>query len=206
MSEGIEMTIKCPKCGKEIPDESTFCLGCGTRISNPRAPRNLSIFSNGKIFLALIFIVLIVGGILIFSSGGHEEVPQDEISKEASEFALNIKDIGAYDNTYNGKTSYTYYLEVLYSKVPSNKDDYIVKTVYFDKNDTELGSTIEGLSEAYSSSKYGTYVGYYTSYNYIDVDHAKLQIIKDDKLIKEYEAKLDKNKIDFEQPKTNNTK
>ena len=59
------------------------------------------------------------------------------------------------------------------------------------------------LYSAYFDSDYGNYVGYYTSYKYIDVDHAKLQVIKDDRVIKESEAKLDKNKIDFEQQKTN---
>lgn len=198
------MTIKCPKCGKDLPDESQFCLECGTRISNPAASRNLSIFSNGKIFLALIFIVLIIGGILIFAGGGdHSNDVNDKVDKEASEFDFIIKEINAYDSDNGGKTSYTYYLYVLFNKVPSNKDGYLLKTTYYDKNDTELGSEIETLSSAYYDSDYGNSVGHYTSYKYIDVDHAKLQVIKDDRVIKESEAKLDKNKIDFEQQKTN---
>lgn len=202
------MTIKCPKCGKDIPDESTFCLGCGTRISNSNANSSLAsgIFSNGKIFLVLIFVVLIIGGILIFTSGDHSDVPQDETSKEANEFSVDITEIHGHDNYYDGKTSYTYYLDVLFSKIPSNKEDYILKTIYYDKNDTELGSEVESLSSAYYDSDYPCMVGYYTSYKYIDVDHAKLQIMRDGNVVKECSAKLDKNKIDFEQPVKNNTK
>jgi hypothetical protein len=154
----------------------------------------------------LIFIILIVGGILIFSSGSHDDSGQDEVSKEAKEFSVNIADIHAYDSNYDGKTSYTYYLDVLFSKVPSNKDDYILKTIYCDSNDTELGNEVESLSSAYYDSDYPNMVGHYTSYKYIDVDHAKLQIIRDGNVIKECSAKLDKNKIDFDEPAKNNTK
>ena len=29
--------MHCPSCGKEIPDQSTFCLHCGTSIATPEA-------------------------------------------------------------------------------------------------------------------------------------------------------------------------
>ena len=36
---GRETKMFCPKCGKENPDGTSFCSGCGTAISNPAAPR-----------------------------------------------------------------------------------------------------------------------------------------------------------------------
>ncbi len=32
------MTVYCPKCGKELPDDATFCDRCGQKLSEPVAP------------------------------------------------------------------------------------------------------------------------------------------------------------------------
>ena len=98
------MTKKCPKCGTEIPDESKFCLSCGCHIyDEDNGESKSSIFSNGKIFLVLIFIVLIVGGILIFSTGGNgnNQTVDNGISKESNEFALTISDVNGYYSKEN---------------------------------------------------------------------------------------------------------
>ncbi|MDO5859650.1 zinc ribbon domain-containing protein [Methanobrevibacter sp.] len=200
------MTKKCPKCGKQIPDESNFCLNCGCHIYNKDSGNDSnSIFSNGKIFLVLIFVVLIVGGILIFSMGGSDDGQADDgLSKLAKEFSFTITDVNGNHNSADN--SYFYWVEVLFQKVPSNQKDYIVKVIYLDENNTEVGQEIQSLADVYYEADYGLSVGYHTSYKYIDVDSVKVQIIKENEVIKETSAKVDKNKLNFENPDKNNTK
>ena len=198
------MTKRCPKCGKEIPDESNFCLSCGYDINNDS--RKSDIFSNGKIFLALIFVVLIVGGILIFSMTGNNNQANagDDLSREAGEFSLTISDINGYYSDEN--KDYFYWVEVFFQKVPSNKNDYIVKTTYLDENNTDLGHEIESLSSVYYDTDYPISVGYHTAYKYIDVDSVKVEIIRDGTVIKQCSAKIDKNTLNFDKPESNETK
>ncbi len=198
------MTKRCPKCGKEIPDESNFCLSCGYDINNDS--KRSDIFSNGKIFLALIFVVLIVGGILIFSMTGNNSQAKvgDDLSREEGEFSLTISDINGYYSEEN--KDYFYWVEVLFQKVPSNKNDYIVKTTYLDENNTDLGHEIESLSNVYYETDYPISVGYHTAYKYIDVDSVKVEIIRDGTVIKQCSAKIDKNTLNFDKPEINETK
>lgn len=198
------MTKRCPKCGKEIPDESNFCLSCGYDINNDS--KRSDIFSNGKIFLALIFVVLIVGGILIFSMTGNNSQANvgDDLSREEGEFSLTISDINGYYSEEN--KDYFYWVEVLFQKVPSNKNDYIVKTTYLDENNTDLGHEIESLSNVYYETDYPISVGYHTAYKYIDVDSVKVEIIRDGTVIKQCSAKIDKNTLNFDKPEINETK
>ena len=201
------MTKRCPKCGKMIPDESHFCLECGCRIDKEYGGSKLSnTLSNGKIFLALIFVVLIVGGILIFTMAGNNDSQtdiDDELSKEASKFSLTISDVNGQYNSEN--KDYFYWVEVLFQKVPSNQKDYIVKTTYLDENNTDVGHEIESLSNAYYDTDYPISVGYHTSYKYIDVDSVKVEIIKDGNVIKECSSKIDRNKLNFDKPQGNET-
>lgn len=202
------MTKKCPKCGKMIPDESKFCLECGCHIYNKDNGSNISDrFSNGKIFLILIFVVLIIGGILIFTMGSGDNNSQNAtdsaVSKEASEFDMTISDIdGFYSNGSGGKPYYYYWVDVLFQKVPSNQKEYLVRVTYLDENNTELGHEVESLSSVYYNDGYPSSVGHYTSYKYIDVDSAKVEIIKNGNVITQTTAKIDKNKLDFEKPKS----
>ena len=63
------MTKTCPECGKELPDEAHFCVDCGYDFfkedsSQPAVLKSdndsNNIFTNGKIFLVLIAVVVIV--------------------------------------------------------------------------------------------------------------------------------------------------
>ena len=199
------MTKFCPKCGKELPDESHFCLECGCKIDNKSNTSKISDkFSNGKVFLVLIFVVLIVGGVLILTmggNGGNQGNADDALSKEASQFSLTISDINGHYN--NESKDYFYWVEVLFQKVPSNQKEYIVKTTYLDENGTDLGHEMETLSNVYYETDYPISVGYHTAYKYIDVDSVKVEIIRDSKVIKECNSKIDRNKLNFDKPQGN---
>ena len=202
----IRMTKRCPKCGKEIPDESNYCLSCGCHIYNKDSPSKKSdAFSNGRIFLILIFAALIVGGLLIFSMMGNDNgnAGADDLSKQASEFSLTISDINGYYSDEN--KDYFYWVDVLFQKVPSNKEDYLVKTTYLDENNNELGSEIESLSNVYYDTDYPISVGYHTAYKYIDVDSVKVEIIMDGNVVKQCSAKIDRNTLNFDKPQDNET-
>ena len=195
------MTKKCPKCGKEVPDESKFCLACGYHLDNNESGKEESkVFSNGKIFLVLIFVVLIAGGILIFSMGGNGnnnngQVVDSQIAKEASEFSLTISDVNGYYSKEN--KNYLFSTEVLFQKVPSNQKDYIVKVTYLDENNTDIGHEMESLAKVYYKTDHAITVGYHNSYKYMNVDSVKVEILKEDKVIKECSTKVDKNKFNF---------
>lgn len=202
------MTKFCPKCGKELPDESHFCLECGCRIDNKSGSSKISDkFSNGKIFLALIFVVLIVGGILILTMGGNgnnQGNADDALTKEASQFSLTVSDVNGHYN--NESNDYFYWVEVLFQKVPSNQKDYIVKTTYLDEKGNDVGHETESLSHVYYDTDYPISVGYHTAYKYIDVDSVKVEIIRDGNVIKECTGKADKNKFNFDKPQGNQSK
>ena len=203
----IKMTKFCPKCGKEIPDESHFCLECGCSIDSKSSPSKISDkFSNGKIFLALIFVVLIVGGALMLAMGGNgnnHASEDDALAKEAGQFSLTISDVNGYYSSEND--DYFYWVEVLFQKVPSNQKEYVVKTTYLDENGTDVGHEMESLSNVYYDTDYAISVGHHTSYKYIDVDSVKVEIMRDGNVIKECTAKADKNKFNFDKPKGNYT-
>ena len=189
------MTKFCPNCGKELPDESKFCLECGydfsKKTSKQNSDDNSNIFLNGKVFLVLIAIILIVGAIFIFGSGNHGGA--DDNAQPTSGVSLTITEVAGYDS--KNPKSYTYYVEALFSKVPSNMDEYMVKTIYYDENNTEIGNTIESLSSVYYDSDYPISLGHYTTYNLVKADSVKIQIIKDDKVLDEFSSKIDQNKI-----------
>ncbi len=48
--------MKCPKCNKEIPDDSDFCIRCGTYINPAIIPLNLHI----KVIAAFYLIVVVL--------------------------------------------------------------------------------------------------------------------------------------------------
>ena len=190
------MSKTCPKCGKTSADDAKFCMGCGHSFSDSASTKASNIFSNGKIFLAIIAIILILGAALILTSGNGDHNAK-VASGDVDHVDLTITDVSAYDNDYDGKTSYTFYTEALFLDVPSDMKGYIIKTSYCDENDTVLGQETEKLSQVYYDSNYDISFGYYDSYKKLDLDHVNVEIIKGGKTIDNFTAKVDKNKIDF---------
>jgi hypothetical protein len=109
---------------------------------------------------------------------------------------LTITDVGGWDSN-SGKKSYTLYTDALFNDVPKDMKGYIVRTSYFDDNDTQIGQETEKLEQVYYDSDYALMFGLYTTYKLPDPDHVVVEIIKDGKVIDNYTSKIDKNKIDF---------
>lgn len=192
------MTKSCPKCGKELPQNAKFCMDCGYSFEKAKSSSSLlDMLSDGKVFLVLIAIILIVGGIFILTSGsgGSDSVDVDDGPQH--EFDLTITGVDGYGSDYDGKKRYTLYTEALFIEVPSDLKGYIVKTIYYDENDTAIGQETESLSNVYYDTDYSISFGHYTSYTKLDVDHVNVEIIKGGKTVDNFTSKVDRNGIDF---------
>jgi hypothetical protein len=56
---------------------------------------------------------------------------------------------------------------------------------------------MDSLANVYYDTNYAISVGYHTSYKHMDIDSVKVEILKEDKVIKECSTKVDKNKFNF---------
>ena len=190
------MSKTCPKCGKTSADDAKFCIGCGHSFSEDASTKSSNIFSNGKIFVVIIALILIFGALFILTSGNDNNVSTGN-ADDVEHVDLTISEVLGYDSDYDNKTSYTVYTEALFLDVPSNMKGYVVKTSYCDENGTVLGQETEKLSNIYYESDYAISFGDYTSYKKLDLDHVNVEIIKGGKTIDNFTAKIDKNKIDY---------
>ena len=190
------MSKTCPKCGKAQNDDAKFCMDCGYSFPKNAPTKNSGIFSNGKIFLAIIAVILVFGALLIFTSGNDNNNVTTDVD-DVEHVDLTISDVLGYHSTYGNKTSYTVYTEALFLDVPSDMKGYVVKTSYYDKNNTLLGQETEKLSNVYYDSEYSISFGHYTSYKKLDFDHVNVEIIKSGETIDNFTAKVDRNKIDY---------
>lgn len=190
------MSKTCPKCGKTQDDNAKFCTDCGYAFPSDATAKSSGIFSNGKIFLAIIAVILIFGAIFILTSGNGNDVATDS-GGDVENVELTISDVLGYDSHYDNKTSYTVYTEALFLEVPSQMKGYVIKTGYYDKNNTLLGQETEKLSNVYYDSDYSISFGHYTSYKKLDLDHVNVEIIKGGETVNNFTAKIDRNKIDY---------
>ena len=200
------MTKNCPECGAELPDEAHFCVDCGydffkksTKPTVLQSSSSDSIFSNGKIFLILIAIVVVVGAVVILNSGigGHNNPNADAADAGEHPVDLAITKVGGWDDNSSSKKSYTLHTEAIFNKVPSDLKGYNVKTTYLDKNNNEIGHEIETLDNVYYKTNYAISFAYYKTYQKPNPDHVNVEIIKDGKTVDNFTSKVDKNKIEF---------
>lgn len=59
--------IPCPDCGREVSDEASACPDCGrpVRVSSPQTVVNVDNRSGCLTVLAILFLLLLLGGLLI---------------------------------------------------------------------------------------------------------------------------------------------
>lgn len=200
------MTKYCPECGKELPDEAHFCLECGydffqsntSTVGNIKNMKNNdSIFTNGKIFLILIAIVVIVGAVILFSFGLNGDGNDTTTNNVEHVVDLTITDVSGWDSDSSNKHSYTLYTKAIFNKVPSDLKGYNIKTTYYDKNGSEIGNEIETLDNVYYDTNYAISFGYYTSYVLPNPDYVVVEIIKDGQVVDNFTAKIDQSGIDY---------
>lgn len=197
------MTKKCPECGNEVPDEAHFCADCGHDFFHKTAGRKVggnsdSIFTNGKIFLVLIAVVVVVGAVVIFSSGfGGNEGTGDVDDAVEHAVDLTITDVSGWDSESSAKKTYTLYTEAIFNEVPSDLKGYNVKTTYVNENGTEIGHEIETLDNVYYDTDYSISFGHYTTYKKPNPDYVTVEIIKGGKTVDNFTSKIDQSTIDY---------
>lgn len=191
------MTKNCPNCGKQLPDDAKFCMDCGHSFTAGSTSSPLdSILGNGKIFIVIIAVVVILGLIVIAMTGNDGNSNVESTVDDVEHVRLTITDVLGWDSS-SGKKSYTLYTEALFNSVPDDLEGYIIKTIYFDKNDTQIGQETEKLDQVYYDSSYSISFGHYTTYKLPKPDYVTVEIIKDGKVIDNYTEKIDTNKIDY---------
>ncbi|MBQ9160098.1 MAG: zinc ribbon domain-containing protein [Methanobrevibacter sp.] len=191
------MTKICPNCGSELPDEAKFCVECGFAFQNTPAVQQNSILKTSNLFLVLIAAVIIVGAAFILTYNGDNTSTQSEPADNVEHVALTITDVGGYDGDSSSKRSYTLYTSALFTSVPDDKKGYVLKTIYYDKNGSQIGQETESLEYVYYDTDYAISFGFYTAYTIPDPDHVEVQVIKDGKVIDNYTETIDTNKIDY---------
>ncbi|WP_458456640.1 zinc ribbon domain-containing protein [Methanobrevibacter sp.] len=189
------MTKSCRKCGSNVQDDAKFCPNCGYDFDSfNKKSDDESKFNFSMLFVILIISILILGSIFIVTSDfGGDSKPQES---NVDHVVLTIKDVNGYEVT-SGKSSYTLYTEALFDSVPSDLKGYNIKTTYYDKNNTAIGSEIESVSHVYYESNYALSFGHYTTYKKPNPDHVVVEIIKDGKTIDNYTSQIDQGKIKF---------
>ena len=192
------MTKICPNCGSELPDEAKFCVDCGFAFENAPIVRQNSLIKTSNLFLVLIVVVIIIGAAFILTyNGGDNSGGSGDVADYVEHVGLTITDVGGYDGDSSSKKSYTLYTSALFSSVPDDKKGYVVKTIYYDKNGSQIGQETESLEYVYYDTDYAISFGFYTAYTIPDPDHVEVQVIKDGKVIDNYTETIDTNKIDY---------
>lgn len=178
----------CPNCGHDFFDDVTV---------KPSASRKEGIFSNGKIFLVLIAVVIIVGAGVIISMGfgGNETTDQTG----GPEIEMTITEVSGYSYDYDNKTSYSLSTQALFTKVPSKLEGYIIKTTYYDNNGTRIGQEVDSLSNVYSKEypDYDSSFAYLITYKKPNPDHITVEVEKSGKTINNYTYEIDRSDIDY---------
>lgn len=189
------MTKNCPKCGKELPDGAKFCMDCGYSIEKTNKTSS-NIFSNGNIFIILIALILVFGGIFILTLGSGDNNSHTEVLDNVEHVDLTITSVDGWDSD-SGKKSYTLYTDAIFNSVPKDMKGYNIKTTYYDSNGTEIGHETDTLSNVYYETDYAIGFGHYRTYKLPNPDHVNVEIIKNGKVIDNYTEQIDKNHIDY---------
>ena len=200
------MSKTCPNCGVNSPDNAKFCIECAYDLKdvpiNKEEPKPAEKSSNdsedkGNVALGCIIIIVIVAiiiavGFSVFGSGG------DSNNETQPNILITFDEV--YVSDYigsSGQASYSYYVEGYFSEMPDDAEKYMVRVIFCDSNGRELASTTSRLSDFESSHQhnYAATIGSYYTKNYIDVDHVAVQIIRDNVVLNEFNATMNKNKL-----------
>ncbi|WP_407431718.1 hypothetical protein [Methanobrevibacter sp.] len=194
------MSKTCPNCGVNSPDNAKFCIECAYSLEDvpvnkeekpvkkDTSSENGSVLG-GIIIIAVIVIAVVAVGFFIFGSGQSNNVEPN----------ITITFDQVYANNYesSGKTYYSYNVNGYINNYPENDAGYMIKTIYYDSNGSQITSTVKKLSDFKGHEKYSfasTLGSYYTE-NYVDIDHVSVQIIKDNAVLNEFNSTMNKNKL-----------
>lgn len=203
------MSKTCPNCGVNSPDNAKFCIECAYDLTDvpinkvkevekpvQKAPSSKD-SENGNVALGCIIMIVIViaiaaVGFFVFGSGGNSN------NDTQTNIQLTFGEVYVYDFESGNNTVYDYFVNGFFNNIPKdNANEFLIKVIYCDSNGKELASTTERLSK-FENGQYRNYaetISFYQTKNYIDVDHVSVQIIKDNKVLDEFNSTINKNKL-----------
>lgn len=203
------MSKTCPNCGVNSPDNAKFCIECAysledVPVNKEEKPVQKDTSSDsgralgGIVLIAVIAIAVVAVGFFIFSSGTSNNI-QPNITITFDEVYVN-------DFESSGKTHYSYNVNGYISHYPDNDAGYMIKTIYYDSNGSQITSTVKKLSDFKDDQKYSfaSTLGSYLTENYVNIDHVSVQILKDNVVLGEFNSTMNKNKL-TSIPNLNNT-
>lgn len=180
------MSKTCPKCGVNSPDNAKLCIECGFNLENTPINKETTLKQISKnlkshpiIFIAIIAIAILAIGFFISGlSGDNVSITFNEAYVEA--------------HNYTSGMEYTYCVSGYINNFPKDDDNYLIKTILYDANGKELTSTTSKLSSFNRYSDQSFTFCYKNTKNYLDVDHASVQIIKDNQVLNEFNSTITK--------------
>ena len=87
---------------------------------------------------------------------------------------------------------YTYCVSGYINNFPDDEENYIIRTILYDANGTELTSITKKLSLFNRFSDQSFTFFYESTENYMNVDHVTVQIIKDNQVLNEFNSTITK--------------
>ena len=184
------MSKICPNCGVNSPDNVKFCIECGSDLEDvpiskeETTPKqtskiNINLKQRHIIFIAIITIAIIATGFFISGLGGNNiSITFDKVYVEA--------------NNYTSGMKYTYCVSGYINNFPDDEENYIIRTILYDANGTELTSITKKLSLFNRFSDQSFTFFYESTENYMNVDHVSVQIIKDNNVLNEFNSTITK--------------
>lgn len=77
--------MKCPFCGKDIPDDSVFCPECGKRVKAKISKKSLIVI------LSLVAVAVIVALVLLLSNKSSDSDDEKELTPKEEAIAISKK-------------------------------------------------------------------------------------------------------------------
>ncbi len=196
-----KMSKLCPNCGTNSPNNAKHCMDCGHSLENVTPTDDGDESSSTKssfpmksiIILAIIVIIIAVISFNVMTPPTPENV------------TITISKAECWDGLSNNQVTYFYSVNGFIDHKPGDSDKYLVKTILCDSEGKELVSTTEKLSNFRTDTPLDSVLGYYTTKNYIDVDHAVVQVVKDGNVINEFNKTMNTNKLTQNKTSNNTT-
>ena len=183
--------MKCPECGYELNGNENICPECGRNLKHESKESGLEITKNKsnltKFLPIAIIAIIIIGAVILFTGGG------------GGDLSLTISETGGWQSTYdNNETDFAYNVNGYVSNVPRDTDKYFIKTTYYDANGTVLGKTTENFDTLHSTLSDSDLhlFSLLFSKQKLDIDHVTVQVVKDNKVLNEYNETFDKTNFE----------
>ena len=191
------MSKTCPNCGVSSPDNAKFCIECAHDLSD--VPVNEDEKSNNSgnsyklsciVLIAIVVVVIVAAGVFFSGFGGDDKASDGNVQ-------ITFDKVEIWEDTLEGKPLYCYNVNGYISNYPDDYEKYMLKTIYYDSSGKELTTTTEKLSFFKSDEGYDfpSLISYYDTPNYLDVDHVKVQVIKDNTVLEEFNSTVNSNKV-----------